>query len=80
MKWTPRGYARQIVFRGELVLRGWPVSDGIPFANLSKVKGGAPVMEYLLRLWETGRLRFEAASEDEVETAYCNYTSVFPDV
>ena len=77
MKWTPRGYARQVVFRGELVLRGWPASDGIPFANLSKVKGGVSVMEYLLRLWETGRLRFERASEDEIELAYCSHKAAF---
>ncbi|RPD57023.1 hypothetical protein L227DRAFT_614137, partial [Lentinus tigrinus ALCF2SS1-6] len=55
---------------GGIVLRGWPRGeDGILFQNLSDVKGGKAAIKRLTNAWETGELRFEDATEDEVDLA-----------
>ncbi|PIL24537.1 hypothetical protein GSI_14293 [Ganoderma sinense ZZ0214-1] len=78
MRWSPRGYARHVIIRGGKILKGWPTYAGVPFGNLSDVPGGQPVMELLLSLWTSGTLRFEDASEDEVDLAVWNPAAVLP--
>ncbi|KAI1784072.1 hypothetical protein LXA43DRAFT_1044086, partial [Ganoderma leucocontextum] len=78
MRWSAKGYARHIVIRGGKTLKGWPREAGVPFGNLSDVPVGQPVMELLLTLWTSGMLRFEEASEDEVDLAVWNPTAVLP--
>ncbi|KAI1792047.1 hypothetical protein LXA43DRAFT_859192, partial [Ganoderma leucocontextum] len=78
MRWSAKGYARHVVIRGGKMLKGWPTDAGVPFGNLSDVPGGQPVMELLLALWTSGMLRFEEASEDEVDLAVSNPTAVLP--
>ncbi len=80
MRWSAKGYARHVVIRAGKVLRGWPTHAGVPFGNLSNVPGGQPVMDLLLALWTSGMLRFEDASEDEVDLAVWNPTAVLPGV
>lgn len=78
MGWTKRGY-RRIVIKGGMVLRGWPRgSDGIPFQNLSYVKGGKAAMLRLAKAWESGELRFEDATEEEVDLALRCPAAVLP--
>ncbi|KAM5536338.1 hypothetical protein V8D89_009993 [Ganoderma adspersum] len=78
MRWSAKDYARYIVIRGGKVLKGWPTYAGVLFGNLSDVPGGQPVMELLLSLWTSGMLRFEDASEDDVDLAVWNPTAVLP--
>ncbi|KAI1791770.1 hypothetical protein LXA43DRAFT_1010461 [Ganoderma leucocontextum] len=78
MRWSAKGYARHVVIRGGKMLKGWPTDAGVPFGNLSDVPGGQPVMDLLLALWTSGMLRFEEASEDEVDLAVSNPTAVLP--
>ncbi|KAM5532949.1 hypothetical protein V8D89_013417 [Ganoderma adspersum] len=78
MRWSAKGYARHIVIRAEKILTGWPTYAGVPFGNLSDVPGGQPVMELLLSLWTSGMLRFEEASEDDVDLAVSDPTAVLP--
>ncbi|KAM5542973.1 hypothetical protein V8D89_003357 [Ganoderma adspersum] len=78
MRWSAKGYARYIVVRGEKRLEGWPTYAGVPFGNLSDVPGGQPVMELLLRLWASGVLRFEDASEETIELAAADPSAVLP--
>ncbi|KAM5532953.1 hypothetical protein V8D89_013419 [Ganoderma adspersum] len=78
MRWSAKGYARHIVIRAEKILAGWPTYAGVPFGNLSDVPGGQPVMELLLSLWTSGMLRFEEASEDDVDLAVSDPTAVLP--
>nr|VWP02316.1 DEP domain-containing protein [Ganoderma boninense] len=78
MRWSTKGYARHVVIRGGKILKGWPTQAGVPFGNLSDVPGGQPVMELLLALWTSGILRFEDASEDDVDLAVWNPTAVLP--
>ncbi|KAJ2990658.1 hypothetical protein NUW54_g8406 [Trametes sanguinea] len=49
MRWTPEHYAEDIVITLGLKFHNWPKT--IPFANLSKIGGGVPVLEELLRRW-----------------------------
>lgn len=78
MRWSAKGYARYVVIRGGKILKGWPTYAGVPFGNLSDVPGGQPVMELLLSLWTSGTLRFEEASEDDVDLAVSDPTAVLP--
>ncbi|KAI1786972.1 hypothetical protein LXA43DRAFT_848817, partial [Ganoderma leucocontextum] len=78
MRWSAKGYARHVVVRGGKILKGWPTDAGVPFGNLSDVPGGQPVMDLLLALWTSGMLRFEEASEDDVDLAIVNPTAVLP--
>ncbi|KAM5532944.1 hypothetical protein V8D89_013410 [Ganoderma adspersum] len=78
MRWSAKGYARHVVIRGGKVLKGWPTYVDVRFGNLSDVPGGQPVMELLLSLWTSGMLRFEEASEEEIDLAVWNPTAVLP--
>ncbi|PIL24499.1 hypothetical protein GSI_14254 [Ganoderma sinense ZZ0214-1] len=76
MRWSAKGYARNVVIRGGKVLKGWPMYAGVRFGNLSDVPGGQP--ELLLSLWTSGMLRFEDASEDDVDLAVSDPVAVLP--
>ncbi|KAI1781891.1 hypothetical protein LXA43DRAFT_860998, partial [Ganoderma leucocontextum] len=78
MRWSVKGYARYVIIRGGKTLVGWPTQAGVPFGNLSDVPGGQPVMELLLALWMSGALRFEDATEDDVDLAVSNPVAVLP--
>ncbi len=78
MGWKKRSY-RRVVVKAGIVLRGWPCgSDGIPFQNLSYVKGGKAVMQRLTDAWESGELHFEEATEEEVDLARRCPNAVLP--
>ncbi len=80
MKWTPKGYAKGVVLRRRRKLSVWPVWADIPFANLSDIPGGEPIIEYLLNLWTTGMMRFVEATETDVDLAKRRYMDVCPGV
>ncbi|PIL34694.1 hypothetical protein GSI_03474 [Ganoderma sinense ZZ0214-1] len=78
MRWSAKGCAWNIIIRGGKILKGCPTYAGVRFGNLSDVPGGQPVMELLLSLWTSGMLRFEDASEDDVDLAVSNPTAILP--
>lgn len=80
MKWTPRGYAKGVVYRRRRKLIGWPVWADIAFANLSDIPGGEPVIQFLFDLWNAGTLRFVDASEDDLDLAKRRPMDVCPGV
>ncbi|KAI0747518.1 hypothetical protein C8Q74DRAFT_1311973 [Fomes fomentarius] len=80
MRYSDDGYALGIVKRRRLKLLGWPWHLNIPFGNLSHIGGGQTSLAYLLALLNAGLLRFEPATDEEVELAGRNWTAVLPGV
>ncbi|RDX44162.1 hypothetical protein OH76DRAFT_1360023 [Lentinus brumalis] len=78
MRWTRKGYAFGVVCRGRHKLVGWPWYANIPFTNLSSIPGGQPTIRCLLLAWKLGILRFEPATEDEIDLARRNPDAVLP--
>lgn len=78
MRWTEKGYAFGIVCRARLKLLGWPWYLNIPFANLSSIPGGNERIRFLYMMWNIGVLRFEAATDDDVDLARRNPKAVLP--
>lgn len=65
MCYTAEGYFRKIVRGARVQLVGWPA--GIPFGNVSELKGGGAVVECLLRELESGRMHFRHVSYRRAE-------------
>ena len=61
MKW--KNYWRDIVKKHQVMIDGWP--DEVPFANLSDVSSGLPVLESLLRKWKGGTIVWKSVSDEE---------------
>ncbi|KAM5538962.1 hypothetical protein V8D89_007391 [Ganoderma adspersum] len=78
MGWSEKRYARGVVVRCRQNLVGWPWYANIPFANPSDLLGGQPVLRFLLALWNAGILRFEPASDEDVDLARRNARAVLP--
>ncbi len=78
MRYSDDGYALGIVKRRRLKLLGWPWYLDIPFGNLSHIGGGQTSLAFLLALFNAGVLRFEPATDEEVELAGRNWTAVLP--
>ncbi|KAI1782369.1 hypothetical protein LXA43DRAFT_1051502 [Ganoderma leucocontextum] len=78
MGWSEKGYALGVVVRCKQNLLGWPWYANIPFANPSDIVGGQPVLCFLLSLWHAGILRFETASDEDIDLARRNARAVLP--
>ena len=76
MCWTAVKYAQVVVVRYRLMLLGWP--EDIAFADLNRVLGGVSTLRRLQWLWDNKILRFEEASEEDVENALRDPTLVLP--
>ncbi|KAI0633166.1 hypothetical protein C8Q77DRAFT_1074032 [Trametes polyzona] len=76
MKYTERGYANAIVRRLGVKIVGWPAD--IPFANPSDILGGTRTFLILRSLRDDGTLRFEDATDEEIEAAERNPRLVHP--
>ncbi|KAI0349182.1 hypothetical protein OH77DRAFT_1432293 [Trametes cingulata] len=80
MWWTAVHYAKGVVLRGRHKLIGWPTAAGIPFANLSDIPGGQPIMQYLLDRWADGTIRFVPANDIDIDLARRNPKAILPGV
>ena len=60
MHYTADNYLEKVVMGLRTELVGWPV--GIPFGNVSDLKGGNAVVERLLRELRSGRMYFRHVS------------------
>lgn len=78
MGWSEKRYALAVVVRCRQNLVGWPWYANIPFANPSDLLGGQPVLRFLLALWNAGILRFEPATDEDVDLARRNARAVLP--
>ncbi|RPD71258.1 hypothetical protein L226DRAFT_468968, partial [Lentinus tigrinus ALCF2SS1-7] len=78
MRWSEKGYAFGIVCRARLKLLGWPWYMDIPFTNLSSIPGGYQRVRFLYLTWKIGIMRFEPATEDEIDLARRNPKAVLP--
>ncbi|KAI0750299.1 hypothetical protein C8Q80DRAFT_682273 [Daedaleopsis nitida] len=72
------GYGLNVVHRRRYVLRGWPWYADIAFGNLSDVVGRKGQIWLMLALWDVGILRFEPATEEEVELGKRSPREVLP--
>ncbi len=63
MFWTLEDYLDVVCGQYGYKLVGWP--QHVTFANLSRIRGGVDRLSHLLRLWETGRMRFVPLTDDE---------------
>ncbi len=78
MGWSEKRYALGVVVRWRQNLVGWPWYANIPFANPSDLVGGQPVLRFLIALLNAGILRFEPASDEDVDLARRNTRAVLP--
>ncbi|KAI0824299.1 hypothetical protein BC628DRAFT_1339506 [Trametes gibbosa] len=77
MRWTVRGYHRQIYTRYGLALVGWP--DELPFADPSKPElTGLARISRLLACWQSGELKFVTVELDRAARAAKNPMDVAP--
>ena len=60
MKYRKQKYLEDIVLEHHLQLVGWP--QGIPFANVSDLTGGIPIIERLIGELQSGQLHFRRVS------------------
>ena len=65
MRYTADGYFEKVVQGAQAQLVGWPA--GIPFGNVSDLRGGSAVTDCLLRELESGRLHFRRVSKRRAE-------------
>ncbi|KAI1782085.1 hypothetical protein LXA43DRAFT_1069337 [Ganoderma leucocontextum] len=78
MGWSEKRYALAVVVRCGQNLVGWPWYANIPFANPSDLVGGQPVLRFLIALWNAGILRFEPATDEDIDLARRNARAVLP--
>ncbi|KAI0660154.1 hypothetical protein C8Q70DRAFT_978753 [Cubamyces menziesii] len=76
MRYTIDGYASRIVCQYGLKLVDWPPE--IPFENLSNLIGGIGVLSTLQDAWNSGTLRFERVTPEDIENATRDPESVHP--
>ncbi|KAI0365891.1 hypothetical protein BV20DRAFT_982266 [Pilatotrama ljubarskyi] len=76
MSYTTDTYARLVVIRYGWKLVGWPKS--VPFRNFSKVRGGATPFLKLRFLWNGGKLKFIAATREDLANAARDPKTVHP--
>ncbi|RDX47380.1 hypothetical protein OH76DRAFT_1311099, partial [Lentinus brumalis] len=76
MHWEEHGYVDKTV-RGEgKMLEGWP--GHIQFGELCRIRGGAAPFRELLKLWDSGILRWRDATPDDLRNAERDHRSVLP--
>ncbi len=79
MSYKPAKYPRLVVIRYGCKLTGWP-ADKMPFVNLSdKALGGIKSLKLLRELWDSGKLKFERATDEDLRAAAEDPVSVLPD-
>lgn len=79
MSYKPAKYPRLVVIRYGCKLTGFP-ADEMPFVNLSdKALGGIKSLRRLRELWDSGKLKFERATEEDLRAAAEDPASVLPD-
>ncbi|KAI0323583.1 hypothetical protein GY45DRAFT_1213111, partial [Cubamyces sp. BRFM 1775] len=74
--YTPGKYARLVVLKHKYKLVNWPAH--IPFVDLSRIRGGTRPLETLLDLWRSNTLRFEPATERNLQDASADAARVHP--
>lgn len=79
MSYKPAKYPKLVVIRYGCKLTGFP-ADEMPFVNLSdKALGGIKSLRRLRELWDSGKLKFERATEEDLRAAAEDPASVLPD-
>ena len=76
MAWSIRLYAKLVVVGCRHKLINWPAN--IPFLSPSDIRGGISPIQLLYDLWQSGTLRFEPATDDDVNAARTDANRVHP--
>lgn len=78
LSYSDARYAKDTVIGQGHKLTGWP--KNIPFRDFNSIRGGNAVLRRLIRLCKKGKLRFERATAEDIDTARRDPSAIRPGV